>query len=85
MTFLCSYDLSSGMDYKELIHGNEPLEAVESVLMESNVHLLAKLVPKINGPDKRERVTAGQIFSAYAQKSFWQPDRKQEESQVDDF
>ena len=74
--------LSLGMDYKELIHGNKPLEAVESVLMESNVHLLAKLVPKINGPNKQERVTAGQIFSAFARKSFWQPDKKQDESQV---
>ena len=67
-----------GMDYKELIHGSQPLEAVKAVLMESNVHLLAKLVPKISSTDEKQIVTSEEIFAAFLSKMFWQGDKKQD-------
>ena len=35
------------MDYKALVHGDSPLDVVESVVRENNVHLLAKISSKI--------------------------------------
>lgn len=50
--------------------------------MESNVHLLAKLVPKLSVTHGNEGVTSGEIFAAYILKMFWEGDKKQEDNEV---
>lgn len=58
------------LNYKELVHGEKPLEAIKEVVMENNVHLLAKIACKIvrnNG----SYMEAHQIFLSYLKKSFW--------------
>ena len=50
--------------------------------MESNVHLLAKLVPKITMIDGKEIVSSEEIFAAYILKMFWQGNKKKEDGEV---
>ena len=70
-----------GLDYKELVHGANPLDAVKKVLVEANVHVLSKLVPKINS-GLGGQITSGEIFAAYTTKIFWEDEQKKEESKV---
>ena len=74
-----------GLDYKDLIDGSSPLEALKEVMMESNVHVLAKLVPKITGLDGSMKVSSEDIFSTYILKVFWEGSKKQEDGEVCDF
>ena len=50
--------------------------------MESNVHLLAKLVPKITNTDGKESISSEEIFAAYILKMFWQGNKRKEDSEV---
>ena len=70
------------LDYKDLINGSSPLEALKEVMMESNVHVLAKLVPKITGLDGSMKVSSEDIFSTYILKAFWEGSKKQEDEEV---
>eukprot|EP00794_Sanderia_malayensis_P009896 gene9896-10909_t len=73
---------TSGMDYKALVHGNDPITAIKPVLMESNVHLLAKLVTKIPFKDVQTRISSSEIFLLYIQKAFWQEDKQQDDTEA---
>lgn len=35
------------INYKELVHGDSPLDVIKGVVVETNVHLLAKIASKI--------------------------------------
>ena len=57
-------------------------KVLKDVLMESNVHLLAKLVPKITATEAKEGVSSEEIFAAYILKTFWHGHKKVEEGEV---
>jgi hypothetical protein len=72
--------LASGLDYKALMSGEDPLSVLQPVLLASNVHAVAKLANKI--PSKEHgTLTSGMVFRAFAEKLLWTGDEKHQRPQ----
>ncbi|XP_014673695.1 PREDICTED: neuroblastoma-amplified sequence-like isoform X2 [Priapulus caudatus] len=60
-----------GLNYKSLVSGaSSSLDAIDSVLTANNVHVLAKLAPKLPSLDGKAPLTPSAVFSRWAVKLF---------------
>ncbi|XP_041464544.1 neuroblastoma-amplified sequence-like [Lytechinus variegatus] len=66
---------ASSLDYRRLMDGvSDPINVISPSLISSNVHVLAKLAPKI--PTKNGgSLTPSQVFLAFIVKMFWDGDQ----------
>eukprot|EP00057_Strongylocentrotus_purpuratus_P023613 XP_011678087.1 PREDICTED: neuroblastoma-amplified sequence [Strongylocentrotus purpuratus] len=66
---------ASSLDYRRLMDGvSDPINVISPSLISSNVHVLAKLAPKI--PTKNGgNLTPSQVFLAFTVKMFWDGDQ----------
>eukprot|EP00117_Sycon_ciliatum_P023048 scpid5108/ scgid19701/ Neuroblastoma-amplified sequence; Neuroblastoma-amplified gene protein homolog len=72
-----------GLDYKQLVYGSSPLDAIRPVVMASNVHVIAKMVAKL--PVADGFLSASRVFAAFCIKLFWDGEGKKKtaESSMD--
>ncbi|XP_072167418.1 NBAS subunit of NRZ tethering complex-like [Diadema setosum] len=66
---------AAGLDYKRLMDGvSDPINVISPTLVSSNVHVLAKLAPKIPTKDGGH-LSQSQVFLAFTVKMFWEGDQ----------
>ncbi|XP_028411208.1 LOW QUALITY PROTEIN: neuroblastoma-amplified sequence-like [Dendronephthya gigantea] len=73
---------SQGVNYKSLIEGGDPLLTLRPHLLSSNVHVFAKMANKLRGKDG-ELLNPSQVFKVFAEKIFWEGERKTVGKEVD--